>query len=67
MGRVAIRQCWKVRLQGRDYPGAGVEELVSYFNTLQPRDSVSLTLVRAGQTFPVIVLLGEWPGSSGRL
>lgn len=40
-----------------------VEELVSYFNTLQPGDSVSLTIVRAGQVLDVTVVLGEWPGS----
>jgi serine protease DegS len=42
-----------------------VEELVNYFNTLQPGDSVSLTIVRAGQTLQVTVLLGEWPASFG--
>ena len=40
-----------------------VEELVSYFNTLEPGDSVSLTLVRAGETLQVPVVLGEWPDS----
>ena len=38
-----------------------VEELISYFNTLQPGDSVSLTIIRSGQTLQVNVLLGERP------
>ncbi|MFH1560343.1 MAG: trypsin-like peptidase domain-containing protein [Chloroflexota bacterium] len=40
-----------------------VEELVSYFNTLQPGDTVVLTVTRSGQTLQVTVVLGEWPDS----
>ncbi|MBI2164872.1 MAG: trypsin-like peptidase domain-containing protein [Chloroflexi bacterium] len=38
-----------------------VEELASYFNTLQPGDTVALTVTRSGQTVYVSALLGEWP------
>ncbi|MDA0988476.1 MAG: trypsin-like peptidase domain-containing protein [Chloroflexi bacterium] len=40
-----------------------VENLIDYFNTIRPGDSVSLTIVRAGQVLDVTVVLGEWPGS----
>ncbi len=42
-----------------------VEELVGYFNTLQPGDAVVLTVTRAGRTLQLKVVLGEWPDSSG--
>lgn len=42
-----------------------VEELVSYFNTLQPGDAVALTIIRAGHILQVTVVLGEWPDSFG--
>lgn len=38
-----------------------VEELASYFNSLRPGDTVSLTLIRDGQTLRLSVVLGEWP------
>ncbi len=40
---------------------ASVEDLITYFNSLQPGDTVSLTLIRNGQTIQVSVILGEWP------
>ena len=42
---------------------ASVEGIVGYFNTLQPGDTVVLTLIRAGRTIQVSVVLGEWPDS----
>ena len=42
---------------------ASVEDLVVYFNTRQPGDSVVLTIVRSGRTIQVTVILGEWPDS----
>ncbi|MBI4299173.1 MAG: PDZ domain-containing protein [Chloroflexi bacterium] len=38
-----------------------VEALASYFNTLRVGDTVTLTVIRNGQTLPVSVVLGEWP------
>ncbi|MBI4200580.1 MAG: trypsin-like peptidase domain-containing protein [Chloroflexi bacterium] len=38
-----------------------VEELASYFNTVQPGDTVDLSVVREGQTLQLNVALGEWP------
>jgi len=42
-----------------------VEEIVDYFNALQPGDTVVLTLMRAGETLQVTVVLGQWPDSFG--
>ena len=42
-----------------------VEGIVGYFNSLQPGDTVVLTLIRAGQIIQVAVVLGEWPDSLG--
>ncbi len=38
-----------------------VDQMVEYFNSLDPGDSVTLTLYRDGQTVEVEVTLGEWP------
>ncbi|MFH1639930.1 MAG: trypsin-like peptidase domain-containing protein [Chloroflexota bacterium] len=38
-----------------------VEDLVSYFNTKKPGDSVSLSVNRGGKDITVEVTLGEWP------
>ncbi|MDO8749637.1 MAG: trypsin-like peptidase domain-containing protein [Dehalococcoidia bacterium] len=42
-----------------------VEDLVAYFNSLRPGDTVSLTLIRNGQTLQVRVVLAEWPDTLG--
>ncbi len=42
-----------------------VEDLVTYFNSLRPGDTVSLTLIRNGKTLQVSVVLGEWPDTLG--
>ena len=46
-----------------DQAVTSVEGIVGYFNTLQPGDTVVLTLIRDGQTLQVTVVLGEWPDS----
>ena len=43
---------------------ASVEEIVKHLNSLAPGDSVSLTLLRDGETIEVNVELGEWPSMS---
>ena len=40
-----------------------VEDMVSYFNGLNPGDSVTLSVVRGGQRLEVDVTLVEWPDS----
>ncbi len=42
-----------------------VEDLAGYFNNLRPGNTVSLTLIRDGQTLDVSVVLGEWPDTLG--
>lgn len=39
-----------------------VGDIVSHFATKQPGDSVTLTILRSGETIEVSVALGEWPG-----
>lgn len=41
-----------------------IQDLVSYFSTKKAGDSVTLTLVRNGQTMQVTVTLGTWPDST---
>ena len=41
------------------------DRLALLVNRLQPGDTVVLTLIRAGQTLQVAVVLGEWPDSLG--
>ena len=41
-----------------------VEDLVSYFNTKNAGDNVSLSVVRDGKTIQVTVTLGTWPDPS---
>ena len=40
---------------------ASVEDLILYFNSKEPGDSVTLTLLRDGASTEVSVSLGEWP------
>ena len=40
---------------------ASVEDLILYFNSKEPGDSVTLTLLRDGASTEVSVTLGEWP------
>ncbi|MEK7777265.1 MAG: trypsin-like peptidase domain-containing protein [Chloroflexota bacterium] len=42
-----------------------VEDLVAYFNSLRPGDTVNLTLIRDGKTLQVRVVLAEWPDTLG--
>ncbi len=49
-------------VDGKDV--ASVEDIVVHLNSLAPGDSVSLTLLRDGETIQVNVALGEWPGIS---
>jgi S1-C subfamily serine protease len=42
-------------------PVTKVEDMLIYFNGKHPGDSVSLTVIRGGQTLSVPVVLGEWP------
>ena len=49
-------------VDGKDV--ASVEDIVIHLNSLAPGDSVSLTLLREGETIQVNVALGEWPGIS---
>ena len=39
-----------------------VGDIISHFATKQPGDSVTLTILRDGETIEVSVTLGEWPG-----
>ena len=39
-----------------------VGDIISHFATKQPGDSVTLTILRDGDTIEVSVTLGEWPG-----
>ena len=38
-----------------------IHQMVDYFNSLDPGDSVTLTVERDGETVEVAVTLGEWP------
>jgi S1-C subfamily serine protease len=38
-----------------------VEDIISHFATKQPGDSVTLTILRDGNTLEINVTLGEWP------
>ena len=38
-----------------------IHQMVDYFNSLDPGDSVTLTVERNGETVEVAVTLGEWP------
>jgi S1-C subfamily serine protease len=38
-----------------------VEDMLSYFNSKQPGDTVSLSIIRDGKQQTVSVVLGEWP------
>ena len=38
-----------------------VNDIISHFATMQPGDSVTLTILRDGETIEVSVALGEWP------
>ena len=38
-----------------------VDQMVEYFNSLDPGDSITLTVYRDGETLEVDVTLGEWP------
>ena len=40
---------------------ASVEDMIVHFNSKQPGDSVTLTVLRDGETIEVNVTLGEWP------
>lgn len=40
---------------------ASVEDMIVHFNSRQPGDSVTLTVLRDGETIEVDVTLGEWP------
>ena len=42
-------------------PVMKVEDMLTYFNGKRPGDSVTLTIIRGGQTLSVPVVLGEWP------
>jgi S1-C subfamily serine protease len=42
-------------------PVIKVEDMLTYFNGKRPGDSVTLTIIRGGQTLSVPVVLGEWP------
>jgi S1-C subfamily serine protease len=49
-------------VDGKDV--TSVEDIVMHLNSLAPGDSVSLTLLRDGETTQVKVALGEWPEMS---
>ena len=49
-------------VDGKDV--TSVEDIVMHLNSLAPGDSVSLTLLRDGETTQVNVALGEWPEMS---
>ncbi len=49
-------------VDGKDV--TSVEDIVMHLNSLAPGDSVSLTLLRDGETIQVNVALGEWPEMS---
>ena len=38
-----------------------IHQMVDYFNSLDPGDSVTLKVERDGETVEVAVTLGEWP------
>jgi S1-C subfamily serine protease len=38
-----------------------VEDMLSYFNSKQPGDTVSLSIIRDGKQQTISVVLGEWP------
>ncbi|MHB8084888.1 MAG: S1C family serine protease [Dehalococcoidia bacterium] len=42
-------------------PVTKVEDMLTYFNGKRPGDSVTLSIIRGGQTLSVPVVLGEWP------
>jgi len=42
-------------------PVMKVEDMLTYFNGKRPGDSVTLAVIRGGQTLSVPVVLGEWP------
>ncbi len=42
-------------------PVVKVEDMLSYFNGKHPGDTVTLTVIRGGQTLSVPAVLGEWP------
>ena len=40
---------------------SSVDDIIAHFSTRQPGDSVTLTILRGGDSIEVSVTLGEWP------